>query len=266
MTAVTGIVAHRASTARITGRLAWRSLVLVARVPATFVPVLLFPIFSVVAFSGAFSAMARVPGFPAETMVDWMVPFAAVQGGAFAGVMTGLGVARDLESGFFDRLLLSPARPVALVTGPFVAAMGRALLTFTTVLVVGLVAGVHLPGGPLGLVVMLVAVEGIAVVAAGWSVGMALRFGSMKVAPLVQAALFLVMFLSTAQVPLAVMTGWLHGVARVNPMTNVLRLARQGFVGDVGWAATWGGLVALAAGAVLFGLFAVRGLQRRAGP
>jgi ABC-2 type transport system permease protein len=262
MTAVSALAGHRASTLRITLRLAWRSLMLVARVPATFLPMLVFPVFSVVAFGGAFSAVARVPGFPAETMIDWMVPFAAVQGAAFSGVMTGLGVARDLESGFFDRLLLSPGQPVALVTGPMVAAMGRALFAFTTVLVVGLFAEAHLPGGPLGLVTLLAAVEGTAVVAAGFAVGMALRFGSMKVAPLVQSALFLVMFLSTAQVPLTVMTGWLHGVARFNPMTNVLRLAREGFVGEVGWDGTWGGLVALGVGALLFGWFAVRGLRK----
>ena len=259
---MTAVAAHRTSALRVAGRLAWRSIALIVRVPAMVVPMLIFPIFSVVAFSGAFSAVARVPGFPAETMIDWMVPFAAVQGAAFAGVMVGLGVARDLESGFFYRLLLSPVRPAALVAGPMMASLLRGLVPFAIVLVVGAVAGVHLPGGVLGLVTLLVACQGVAAVAAGWSVGMALRFGSMKVAPLVQMALFLTMFLSTAQVPLAVMTGWLHGVARFNPMTNVLRLAREGFVGEVGWDGTWGGLVALGAGILLFGWFAVRGLRK----
>jgi ABC-2 type transport system permease protein len=259
MTAITGT---RVSSVQVTTRLAWRAIVLIVRVPAALVPMLIFPVFSVVAFSGAFSAVADVPGFPAETMVDWMVPFAAVQGAAFAGVMIGLGVARDLESGFFDRLLLSPVRPTALVAGPMTASLLRALVPFAIVLVVGTSAGMHVPGGVLGLLTLLAACEGTAVIAAGWSVGMALRFGSMRMAPLVQMALFLTMFLSTAQVPLAVMTGWLHGVARFNPMTNVLRLARQGFVGDVGWDGTWGGLVALGAGIVLLGWFAVRGLRK----
>lgn len=259
---MTAVTVGRPSGPRVAARLAWRSIALIVRVPAAFVPTLIFPIFSVVAFSGAFSAVARVPGFPADSMVDWMVPFAAVQGAAFAGVMIGLGVARDLESGFFDRLLLSPVRPIALVAGPMGASLLRALVPFVIVLGAGALAGVHLPGGALGLLTLFVACEGTAVAAAGWSVGMALRFGSMKVAPLVQTALFMAMFLSTAQVPLSVMTGWLHGVARVNPMTNVLRLAREGFVGEVGWEATWGGLVTLAAGLLLFGLFAVRGLRR----
>jgi ABC-type multidrug transport system permease subunit len=231
-------------------------------VPSTFIPSLIFPIFAVVAFSGAFSAVARIPGFPAKTMVDWMVPFAVLQGSAFAGVTTGFGVARDIETRFYDRLLLSPVRHRALVTGPLVAALMRAVVPFVIVMVAGELANVNTPGGPMGLVVLLVAAEGMAVMAAGWSIGLALRFRSMKAAPLVQAGLFMSMFLSTAQVPLTVMTGWLHAVARVNPMTNILRLARQGFVGDVTWAATWPGLVVIAAGSALLAGFALRGLRR----
>ena len=34
-------------------------------------------------------------------------------------------------------------------------------------------------------------------------------------------------------------------VARLNPITNILRLGRQGFLGDVTWHDTWPGLLAL---------------------
>ena len=79
-----------------------------------------------------------------------------------------------------------------------------------------------------------------------------------RAAPLMQIGVFVTIFLASAQVPIAVMTGWLHAVARVNPMSNVLRLARTGFLGDVTWSDCWGGLVALAVGTVLAALFAAR--------
>ena len=75
-----------------------------------------------------------------------------------------------------------------------------------------------------------------------------------------QMGVFLSVFLSTAQVPLSVMTGWLHAVARVNPMTNIL-VARQGFIGEVSWGQTWPGLVALTGAVIVLGLFAVRGMR-----
>lgn len=81
---------------------------------------------------------------------------------------------------------------------------------------------------------------------------------SQRAAPLMQIGIFVSIFLATAQVPLAAMTGWLHAVARVNPMTNVLRLARVGFLGPVIWEDCWGGLLALAIGTVLAALFAAR--------
>lgn len=241
--------------------LAWRNLAAIPRVPATFIPSLVFPLFNVVAFSGAFSAVARLPGFPAEKMIDWILPMAVVQGCAFSGVAAGFGMVRDLESGFFDRLLVAPVRPVALVAGPVLAAVVRSLVPFVIVLVAGLLAGVDTPGGVAGLAVLLGASLGVSLLAAFWSIGLALRFRSMRAAPLVQVGIFLSIFLSTAQVPLSVMTGWLHGVARVNPMTNVLRLGRQGFIGAVAWDQSWGGLLALALGSLVLGAFAVRGLR-----
>jgi ABC-2 type transport system permease protein len=249
------------SNTRVAGALAGRSLILIPRVPSTFVPSLIFPIFSVVAFSGAFSAIARIPGFPVPTIIDWMLPMSIVQGAAFSGMTVGMGIARDLESGFFDRLLLAPVKPLGLIAGPMAAAVVRALIPFVLVLPVGIIAGARMRGGVPGVLMLLLAAEATALIGGGWAIGLALRAKSMQIAPLMQMGIFLVVFLSTAQVPLTVMTGWLHQVARFNPMTNILALARQGFIGDVSWAQTWPGLLALAGGIVVLGLFAVRGLR-----
>ena len=57
--------------------------------------------------------------------------------------------------------------------------------------------------------------------------------------------------------------GWVKPVARINPLTNILRLAREGFLpGGITWHDTWGGLLAMAASLALLGLFAVRGLRK----
>jgi ABC-2 type transport system permease protein len=241
--------------------LAGRSLMLIPRVPSTFVPSLIFPIFSVIAFSGAFSAIVNIPGFPVPKIIDWMLPMSIVQGAAFAGITVGLGMARDLEAGFFDRLLLAPVRPVALILGPMAAAAVRAFIPFVLVLSVGMLAGARLPGGVPGAFMLLLASEGVALLGASWAIGLALRAKSMQIAPLMQMGIFLSVFLSTAQVPLAVMTGWLHTVARINPMTNILALSRQGFIAHVSWSQTWPGLLALAGSLAILGLFAVRGLK-----
>ncbi len=237
-----------------------RNLLTLRRVPSVLVPSLIFPLFVVIAFSGAYSALTRLPGFPVDHMIDWMLPFAAVQAAAFAGVNVGLGTIRDLQGGFFDRLRVAPVSPLALVAGPMLGALGRALIPLVAVLVVGTLAGARLRGGLPGLIALVVAAEAVAFIAAGWAVGLALRLRDLRAAPLMQVGIFMSVFLSTAQVPLTIMTGWLRGVARINPMTYVLALSRQGFIADVTWDQTWPGLLALAGGVVALAAFAVRGL------
>ena len=220
------------------------------------------PVFLTLSFAGAFSGLVLLPGFPAESSLDWFIPMTTLQGGVFAGVTTGMGVARDLESGFYDRILLSPAPPLALLGGPLLAAVGRALIPLTLLLIVAVAGGAHFNAGLVGVGILALAALGMALVGACWSVALALKFKTMQVAPLMQTGVFLIIFLSTAQMPIEFLTGWLHSVARVNPMTNVLRLARQGFLGDVTWAHTWPGLLALAGMIGVLGAFALRAMKR----
>jgi ABC-2 type transport system permease protein len=112
------------------------------------------------------------------------------------------------------------------------------------------------------LVTLYVAALGMSTIASGWGLGLAYRFGDMRAAALMQLTLFTCIFLSNAQAPLDVMTGWLHSIARVNPFTNILRLAREGWLDDVTWNNTWGGLVAIALLGAASLAFAYRGLLK----
>ena len=238
-----------------------RNLRGVARMPSTFLPTLLMPVFQTVAFSGAFFAITKIPGFPTSRSVNWFLPFGACMGSAFSGLGMGFSLIRDMETGFFDRLRMSPTPRRSLILGALFAAWSRTAIVLTIVLGVGFALGARLTGGVLGLLCLYLAGLGISTAATGWGLGLAYRFRDMRGAAIMQLGMFVFMFLSTAQVPLAVMRGWLHSVARVNPMTNVFRMARQGFLGHVTWANTWGGLMALAVLSAVLLTFARRGLN-----
>lgn len=239
-----------------------RSLVNIARVPAAFVPIVAMPVFFVIAFSGSFTSLTDLPGFPTDNILNFMVPFAIVQGASFAGFGTGFGTARDIENGFYDRFLLSPGRRTGLFVGPILAGSIRASLSLVIVLSVSFVLGVELPGGLPGLGALWLAAIGISIVATGWALGVVYRIQSQQAAPVLQVGIFFTLFLSTGQVPLDAQIGWVRQIARVNPATNVLTMARQGFLGDVTWSQTWPGLLALVGGAALLWIFAVRGMRR----
>jgi ABC-2 type transport system permease protein len=249
------------STLAVSLEIAYRSLIAMKRVPATVVPVIIMPLFFTIAFSGAFGAITNLPGFPTDNVLEWMAPFAILQGAAFAGLGAAFGAGRDLETGFYDRLLSAPVPRRALVLGPLIFSGGRALLPLSIVLPMAMLGGARFQD-PLGLFTLLIAALGVAVVSGAWGLGVAYRTRNQRSGALTQVGIFVALFLTTGQVPLAAMTGWLHSVARFNPMTNVLALAREGFVGQVTWDGTWPGLVSLGLCGGLLGWFAWRGFRR----
>ena len=239
-----------------------RSLVNITRLPSAFIPSVMMPIFQAIAFSGTFFAIIRIPGFPTDRSINWFLPLGVVMGCGFAGIGIGFATIRDLEGGFYDRLRLTPAPRLSLITGPLLAALVRALLVTTVVLVVGTLFGARLTHGPLGLVPLYIAGLGIATIGTGWGLGLAYRFRDMRAAAIMQLTFFLMIFLTEAQTPLFVMQGWLENVARVNPFNNVIRLARLGFVDpEITWDNTWGGLAAIIGFSALTLSFARRGLD-----
>ena len=244
--------------------LALRGLRSIRRLPSAFFPALAMPIFQTIAFSGTFFAITKIPGFPTDRSVNWYLPLATCMGSGFSGIGLGFSTVRDIESGFFDRLRMAPTPRLALIIGPLITAWIRVLIVVTSVLLVGFLFGARLTGGVVGLITLYLAGLGIATAAAGWALGLAYRFGDMRAAALMQLTFFNAIFLSNAQTPLNVMTGWLHAVARINPFTNILRLARQGWLGDVTWNSTWGGLVAIVGISALTLTFAYRGLAKLA--
>jgi len=251
---------HSADSSAVIAALVRRTLLRVRRMPAAFVPSIVMPVFQLVAFSGAFGAAVRFAGV--ENAMDWYVPLNAVQGASFGAMGVSFGLINDMQTGFFDRMLMAPTRRWTLIAGPMAGAIARAIVPILLVVVVGFVGGMNVPGGWLAFVTIGVAAVGIALVSSAFALGLTYRMRNMGAATLTQFAVFFTIFLSTSQVPLAAMSGWLHAVARVNPMTNVLRLARQGLLGDVTWDQTWGGLLAIAVMLVLSSAFALSGLKR----
>jgi ABC-2 type transport system permease protein len=240
-----------------------RNLVNITRLPSAFIPSIMMPIFQSIAFSGTFFAIIKLPGFPTDRSINWFLPLGVIMGSGFAGVGVGFSTIRDLESGFYDRLRLTPAPRTSMIVGPLLAALARSAIVTAVVFIVGSLFGARLTHGPLGVIPLFVAGLGVATLGTGWGLGLAYRFRDMRAAAVMQLTLFLVTFLTEAQTPLFVMQGWLKSVARINPFTNILRLARLGFLNTpITWDNMWGGLLAIVIVSALTLTFARTGLRK----
>ncbi|HET8592834.1 MAG TPA: ABC transporter permease [Solirubrobacterales bacterium] len=238
-----------------------RALNEITRVPGAAIPGVLAPTIFFLGLTSVFGNLTLLPGFDTERYQSFLIPISMLQGAGFTGAATGVNLARDIEQGWFDRLLASPAPRPVLLAGLVLSASLRSLIPATFLLIVGLSIGVEWPG-LLGLAIALFLVMGMAVIAATWGTSLAFRFRTQSAAPLMQIGMLLLILTTTAYAPLDLLTGWLQEVARVNPVTQVVEAARQGFVGEVTWADTWPGLVTLFGMAAFFGFFALRGMRR----
>lgn len=207
-----------------------RSLNEVFRVRGALLPATLAPVVFLLGMTGQFDRLTGLEGFPTDSYLAWVVPLSCLQGAGFAGAATGSNLARDIEQGWFDRLLVSPVPRPLLLIGPVLGAVTRALVPATVVLVVGLLLGVELTGGVLGLLALYGASLGFCVAAALWGIFMAITLRTQQAGPLMQQGVFLAVFLSTAYTPEVLLRGWLADVAYWNPVTHVLELGRQATV------------------------------------
>src|SRR5688500_197949 len=147
-----------------------RSLNEVLRVRGALLPATIAPLVFMLGITGQFGRLTGLDGFPTDSYLSWIVPLSCLQGAGFAGAATGSNLARDIEQGWFDRLLVSPVPRPLLLIGPVLGAITRALVPTLTVLLVGLALGVDLTGGVVGLLALIVASVGFCVCAALWGI------------------------------------------------------------------------------------------------
>jgi ABC-2 type transport system permease protein len=246
-------------------RMVWalmrRGLNEIARVPGAAIPGVLAPTIFILGLTSVFGKLTLLPGFSTNDYMTFILPVGFLQGAGFTGAATGVNLARDIELGWFDRLLASPAPRHVLLAGTVLSASLRALMPVTLLVIVGLSFGVHFPGVD-GLLVAIVFAGLFAAACATYSVTLALKFKTQAAAPLMQAGVFMAVLFTTSYAPQNLLTGWLHDVAKYNPVTQVIEGVRQGFVGGVNWTDTWQALVSLAGILTLVTFLALRGLQR----
>ena len=238
---------------RVAMTIAWRSMHTYLRRPDLFVPSLVFPLVFLASFAGGLSALGSVPGFrfPAGYTAFQFV-FVLCQSAMFGGLFTGFTLAFDFESGFARRLMLAAEDRRGIAVGYAFVALMRAAITLSVVTAVALGTGMRVTGNGVDVFGLYGLAALLTLVGYAWAAGVAFRFRSIQAGPLMQTPVFLILFLAPVYVPLALLTGWIHAVASINPATAFLEAGR-GLISGVHDHT----LLAFAAALTLVGLFAI---------
>jgi ABC-2 type transport system permease protein len=240
--------------------LAHRQVTVLFKNPSLFIPPMLFPLMNFMAFAGGLSRLRHVPGFDFRGgYTAFQFVFVLLQSAAFGGVFAGFGIARDFERGFASRLLVSAPKRGGIILGYAIASLVRWAMIAIVLTIVALAAGMQVGGSGVdlfGLYALAIVFNQIGLL---WACGVAMRFRSVQAGPLMQTPVFMALFLAPVYVPLHLLSGWIHAVARLNPLTFILEAGRGFIEGEPTQVATAFG--AAAALLVFFAVWARTGLR-----
>jgi ABC-2 type transport system permease protein len=218
------------------GELARRSVLRTLRQPAQVVPALIFPLFLLAVNASGLADVTKIPGFPTDYYLTFLLAVPFIQGALFSVINAGTDLGRDVETGFLNRLALTPLRGPALLSGLLAGAAVLGLLQAVTYVTVGLIAGAGVAAG-VGGVLVIVALSLIVTIGFG-SLGLfvALRTGSGEAVQGLFPVFFVFLFISSYALPRdLIQTDWFREIATYNPVSYLLEAIRSLLI--TGWDA-----------------------------
>lgn len=236
------------------GLLARRSFLRTLRQPATIIPSVLFPLLLLGVNAGGLDSVTKLPGFPADSYLQFAFAIPFIQGTLFAAISAGTDLALDIETGFLNRLSLTPTHPAAILLGQLAGTVALAMLQGSVFVLVGLIAGIQIEAGILGAVLLVLMMALLALGFGGIGALLALRTGSGEAVQGVFPLLFVGLFLSSLNLPRdLIQTDWFRTVATLNPLSYMIEGLRSLII--TGWdAQALGTGLAVAFGLAIIGL------------
>jgi ABC-2 type transport system permease protein len=214
--------------------LARRSIVRTARQPAAVVFPLVFPMLLLLVNSGGLEASTRLPGFPTDSFVAFALAVPFIQGALFSTMNAGTDLARDIQTGFLNRLSLTSMRGVALIAGQLAGVVVLGLIQAAFYIAVGLIIGVDFAAGALGILALFGFAAVISISFGALGVFLALRTGSAEAIQGLFPLLFVFLFLSSMNTPRNLIgIDWFRFVATANPVSYLIECVRSLII--TGW-------------------------------
>jgi ABC-2 type transport system permease protein len=216
------------------GHLAVRTVVRTARQPANVIASLAFPLALLAVNSGGLDAGTKLVGFPTDSFVAFALAVPFIQGALFSTINAGADLARDIQTGFFNRLSLTPMRGSALLAGQLAGVVIVGVFQALVYLIVGLAIGVELASGVAGAIVLLALAGLIALGFGAIGTFIALRTGSGEAVQSFFPVLFVFVFISSMNMPRNLIEiDWFRTAATANPVSYLLEGMRSLII--TGW-------------------------------
>jgi len=220
------------------GAIARRSVVRTSRQPASVIPPLVFPVALMAVNAGGLHSSTDLPGFPTDSFLAFALAVPFIQGALFSTMNAGTDLARDIQTGFVNRLSLTALRDWALLTGQLAGIVVLGVVQVLFYIAVGLVAGVTFESGPLGILVLVVYGAIVSLSFGALGAWLAFRTGSGETIQALFPVLFVFLFISSMNTPRnLVSVDWFRTAATLNPVSYMIECVRSLIITGWDWQA-----------------------------
>ncbi len=223
-----------ATVASQVGAVATRSLTRTLRQPASAIPPLVFPVALMAVNAAGLRASTMLPGFPTRSFLAFALAVPFIQGALFSTMNAGTDLARDIQTGFLNRLSLTSIRGSALLAGQLAGVIVLGVVQAVFYVLVGVAAGVDFAAGPAGALVLLGFAALVSLGFGALGAFMALRTGSGESIQGLFPLLFVFLFISSMNAPRNLIgVDWFRIAATANPVSYLIECVRSLIV--TGW-------------------------------
>lgn len=210
------------------GAIARRSVVRTARQPASVVPPLIFPVALMAVNAAGLESSTDLPGFPTDSFLAFALAVPFIQGALFSTMNAGTDLARDIQTGFVNRLSLTALRDWALLSGQLAGVVALGVVQAVFYLAVGLLAGVDIESGLGGIAVLLVFAAIVSLSFGALGAFLAFRTGSGETIQALFPVLFVFLFISSMNAPRDLIgVEWFRTAATLNPVSYMIECVRS---------------------------------------
>jgi ABC-2 type transport system permease protein len=206
------------------------------RQPAWIAISLIQPVVWLLLYGALFRKIVEIPGFGADSYIDFLTPGIVVMTCLFSAGWSGMGLIDDLDRGVVDRFLVSPASRGSLIAGRLIQGAMVGVVQAVIIIVLGLIVGASYPGGIAGLTALTVCAVLLGTAIGALSNGIALL--SRREETMIAVSNFVLLpmtFLSSVFMAQALMPQWMQDVAQYNPVNWAVQAGRAALATHGDW-------------------------------
>jgi ABC-2 type transport system permease protein len=193
------------------------------------------PMIWLLIFGALFKRVIEIPGFHGGSYLEFLTPGVVVMSALFAAGWNGMAVIDAINRGIMDRFLVSPVWRGALIVSSIVYAAVVSVVQSLVIFGVAFAAGAHFSATAVVVTIAL------AVLLCGGVAALsdALALLARQEETLIGAVQFVVLpatFLSSGLMAANLLPGWIHGVARFNPVNWAVAASRSAMSSSADWS------------------------------